>query len=161
MFPSFLRSFTSWKWDDLFSVSVSFLYAVPWIRYGMTHNVQELRAFWGMILTIFLNEAMKYLVIGKASPRPAEATNCNLWANDGPQGGRPGMPSGHSAHVSFFTGYYLQTLPASSIWPRILLLFYALLVMLSRFTKSCHTPLQILSGSAFGFLLSLLVVRHL
>lgn len=152
-------SLFSWKWDDLLSVSVSLLYAVPWIRYAMTNNLQELRAFWGMIGTVVLNETLKHAVIGKASPRPAQATNCNLWANDGPQGGRPGMPSGHSAHVSFFTGYYLQTL-APSLWTW-LLISYALLVMFSRWTKSCHSLPQILSGSALGFLLSVLVVRHL
>lgn len=156
-----MLSLFSWKWDNILSVSVTLLYIVPWIRYAITQNLQELRAFWGMIFTVLLNEFMKYAVIGKASPRPAGATDCNLWANDGPQGGRPGMPSGHSAHVSFFTGYYLQTLSPSLVWPRILLIVYACLVMFSRFTKSCHTPLQILSGSAFGFLLSFFVVRHL
>jgi membrane-associated phospholipid phosphatase len=149
-----------WNIDDLLSVSVSLLYAVPWIRYGLTREIQELRAFWGMIATIMINEGLKYAVIGRASPRPPGATNCNLWANDGPQGGRPGMPSGHSAHVSFFAGYYLQTLPPS-LWTRTALLLYAILVMASRWTKHCHSLPQILSGSALGFLLSLLVVRHL
>jgi membrane-associated phospholipid phosphatase len=148
-----------WKWDDLVSASVILLYAVPWIRYAITWDLQELRAFWGMIGTVALNESLKHFVIGKASPRPAQATNCNLWANDGPQGGRPGMPSGHSAHVSFFTGYYLQTLSPSP-WT-YLLVAYALLVMFSRWTKCCHSLPQILSGSALGLLLSALVVRHL
>lgn len=153
-----LSSF-SWKWDDILSVSVILLYTVPWIRYIMTEDQQELRAFWGMIGTVALNETLKHMVIGNASPRPAEATNCNLCANDGPQGGRPGMPSGHSAHVSFFTGYYLQTLSPSP-WS-LLLVAYAILVMAARWTKSCHSLPQILSGSALGFLLSVLVVRHL
>ena len=149
-----------WKLDDILSVSVILLYAVPWIRYAITQNLQELLPFWGMIGTVSLNEGLKHFIIGTASPRPAGATNCNLLANDGPQGGRPGMPSGHSAQVSFFTGYYLQTLPYS-IWTRALLISYAILVMASRWTKCCHSLPQILSGSALGFILSVIAVRHL
>ena len=149
-----------WKWDDLISLSVILLYAVPWIRYAMTSDKMELRPFWGMIATIILNESLKHGLIRGASPRPAGAANCNLWVNDGAQGGRPGMPSGHSAQVSFFTGYYLQVLP-SSLWRSSALILYALLVMVSRWSKSCHTPFQIISGSALGDLLSFLVVRHL
>ena len=113
-----------------------------------------------MIVTVFLNEGVKHGLIGTASPRPPQARDCNLWVNDGPKGGRPGAPSGHSAQVSFFVGYYLQTLSLSPLL-RLALLGYALLVMLSRYTKCCHTLPQILSGAALGSLLSLLVVRHL
>lgn len=113
-----------------------------------------------MIATVAINEGVKHGIIGTASPRPSEARDCNLWVNDGPQGGRPGAPSGHSAQVSFFVGYYLQTLSLSPVF-RLLLLGYALLVMLSRYTKSCHTLPQILSGAALGSLLSMIVVRHL
>ena len=154
------RYHMSWNIDDIISVSIILLYAVPWIRYALTQNIGELRPFWGMIGTILINESMKHYIIGTASPRPAGATNCNLLANDGPQGGRPGMPSGHSAQVSFFTGYYIQTLPPS-LWTHLLLPSYAILVMASRWTKSCHSPLQILSGSVLGFILSIVVVRHL
>lgn len=149
-----------WKVGDILSLSVILLYIVPWVRYALTQNMTELRAFWGMIGTVILNESLKHYVIGTASPRPAGATNCNLWGNDGPQGGRPGMPSGHSAHVSFFTGYYLQTLPPSLL-THSLLIVYAILVMASRWTKQCHSLSQILSGSVVGFILSILVVRHL
>lgn len=155
-----MSSFLALQWDHVVSLSVVLLYLFPWIRFFQTHHVAELRVFWGMIATVLLNEGIKHGIIGTASPRPAQARDCNLWANDGPQGGRPGAPSGHSAQVSFFVGYYLQTLSLSPLL-RLALLGYALLVMFSRYTKSCHTLSQILSGATLGFLLSFLVVRHL
>jgi membrane-associated phospholipid phosphatase len=108
---------------------------------------------------MIVNEGLKHYVIGTRSPRPAGATNCNLWVNDGKQGGRPGMPSGHSAQVSFFVGYYAQQ--TSSLSLRILLFLYGLAVMVSRYTKQCHTLSQILSGSVLGFTISYFMVRHL
>lgn len=153
-------AFPALRWDNLVSLSVVLLYLFPWLRFFQTQRLSELRAFWGMIATVFLNEGIKHGLIGTASPRPPQARDCNLWVNDGPQRGRPGAPSGHSAQVSFFVGYYLQTLSLSPLL-RLVLLGYALLVMLSRYTKCCHTLPQILSGAALGSLLSLLVVRHL
>ena len=147
------------SWDNIVSLSVVFLYFVPWLQYFKTKHLNDLTPFWGLLGTIALNESIKHCLIGKASPRPANAYDCNLCVNDGPQGGRPGMPSGHSAQVSFFAGYYLQTISSNPI--RLLLLFYAALVMLSRYTKSCHTVPQIMSGSVLGFVMSYLVVRHL
>lgn len=148
------------RWDNIASLSVILLYFVPWIRFLQTQHLSELRPFWGMIATVAINEGIKHGIIGTASPRPPRARDCNLWGNDGPQGGRPGAPSGHSAQVSFFVGYYLQTLSLSPLF-RVALLGYALLVMLSRYTQFCHTLPQILSGATLGSLLSILVVRHL
>lgn len=149
-----------YTWDNIISFSVILLYIVPWVRYLLIQHVSELRPFWGMILTVILNEGIKHGIIGEASPRPARARDCNLCVNDGPQGGRPGAPSGHSAQVAFFVGYYLQTLSLSPL-SCVALLGYALLVMLSRFTKFCHTLPQIISGAALGSLMSVFVVRHL
>lgn len=159
-FPPFSFPCPLITWDNTVSLSVVLLYLVPWIRFLQTLRFSELRPFWGMIATVVVNEGIKHGIIRTASPRPARARDCNLWANDGPQGGRPGAPSGHSAQVSFFAGYYLQTLSLSPFY-RIALLGYALLVMLSRYTKFCHTLPQILSGAALGSLMSVLVVRHL
>lgn len=149
------------RWDNVISLSVIGLYALPCFLALVTHNLRELFPLVGMLLTVGLNETLKYAVIGERSPRPAGARDCNLWVSDGPQAGRPGMPSGHSAHVSFVTGYYLQRLTdASTLSPMTrsllaaALLLYALLVMLSRYTKCCHTVPQLLTGSALGLLVS-------
>lgn len=147
------------SWDNFVSLSVIILYFIPWICYFHTKDLSELKPFIGLTGTVVLNELIKHMVIGKVSPRPANATDCNLWVNNGSQGGQPGMPSGHSAQVSFFAGYYFQTIASVPI--RILILFYAILVMISRYTKSCHTIPQIISGSAFGIMMSYLAVRHL
>jgi membrane-associated phospholipid phosphatase len=142
------------------SLSVVGLYVIPLLRALSTQNTAELIPFAGMLTTVGINEAIKYYIIGTTSPRPKEARDCNLWVNNGPQGGRPGAPSGHSAHVSFFVGYYLQTLSNTAPWLSLILIGYGLLVMLSRYTKSCHTLPQILSGSALGLFLSVLFYRY-
>ena len=92
--------------------------------------------------TVALNETVKHALIGTQSPRPANAADCNVWVNDGPCGGKPGMPSGHSAQVSFLAAYYLQeafltpspntapTSPAFRVFA-LLLVGYALAVMYS------------------------------
>jgi membrane-associated phospholipid phosphatase len=151
-------------WDNIVSLSVIGLYAVPFFLALAQQNVTELSPFLGMLVTVGLNETIKHFLVGTASPRPSQARDCNLWGNNGPQGGRPGMPSGHSAHVSFFVGYYLQYVfsSPSSTTHRILavlLVVYALLVMTSRYTLHCHTLPQILSGATLGFLLSVLWYR--
>ena len=160
------------QWDNVVSLSVIGLYAVPVLLSLLTQNPYELFPFVGMVLTVGINETIKYVLIGERSPRPAGARDCNLWATDGPQSGRPGMPSGHAAHVSFFVGYYLQRLssvpfpfpfplsfPSSRFLLSLLLVLYALLVMLSRYTKCCHTVPQLLTGSALGLFLSVIATH--
>lgn len=144
-----------YAWGDLLSLSVITLYFVPVWRYIRYDNVHELRGLLGLFLCMCLNETIKHEVIGERSPRPARASDCNLWCNDGKQGGKPGMPSGHSAQVSFFVGYYAPMITTSLY--RILLIMYAIIVMITRYTKECHTLSQILSGAALGLLFSVLV----
>jgi len=70
------------------------------------------------------------------------------------------MPSGHSAQVAFFVGYYLQQLentPHSLL--AIGLVAYALLVFASRYVKQCHTLPQIIVGALLGGSASWLLVR--
>jgi acid phosphatase family membrane protein YuiD len=112
-----------------------------------------------MISTVFISESIKLYIIGKGNPRPKGAEDCNLFCNDGDQSGKPGMPSSHSALVSFFSGFYLQQ--TSDDYLRIILVVYALLVMLSRYLKRCHTINQIIVGGLLGYSLSWIVVRHL
>jgi membrane-associated phospholipid phosphatase len=145
--------------DDIVSLSAALLYVVPVVRYILIQHTEELHPLFGLFFTMIVNESIKHYIIGTRSPRPVGATNCNLWANDGKQGGRPGMPSGHSAQVSFFVGYYAQK--TASLPLRFLLFLYGIAVMVSRYTKQCHTLSQILSGSALGFTISYLMVRHL
>ena len=142
---------------DLLSMSVGILYLIPLIFYIQNPNLIHLKAFIGVGGTTIISESIKY-VLGKISPRPQGAKNCNLLCNDGNQSGQPGMPSSHSATVAFFSSFYFQE--TNSIIIKVLLIGYAGIVMMSRWIKSCHSIAQIIGGAALGVSLSLLV-RHL
>jgi len=162
------------SWANLVSLSVILLYAIPAIRWFQTGRWAEWLALVGMMGTVALNETVKHALIGTQSPRPANAADCNLWVNDGPCGGKPGMPSGHSAQVSFLAAYYLQeafltpSAPSSASLASpstafrffaLLLVGYALVVMYSRYVKQCHTPTQILMGALLGTSASVIVLK--
>ena len=138
--------------QDLISMSAALLYAVPVIGYALSGNFIHIKAFLGLFATMGLGESIKYYIIKELSPRPKGASDCNLWCNDGVQEGKPGMPSGHSSQVSFFASFYYDQ--TSNEWIRAGLIFYALLVMISRYLKRCHTIPQIAAGALLGLLMS-------
>jgi len=138
--------------QDAISISAAFMYLVPVIGFIINQNMIHVKVFLGLFATTGIGEFIKHYIIKEASPRPTGAKNCNLWCNDGKQGGRPGMPSGHSSQVTFFASfYYGQT---KNEWIRAALIGYALLVMVSRYEKRCHTLPQIAAGALLGFLIS-------
>ena len=135
------------------------LYIIPFVLYIFTGNYIHFKAFLGTAGTTIISEAIKYFIIGKASPRPQGAKNCNLLCNDGNQSGQPGMPSGHSSEVAFFSGYYYQQ--TTNPFIRGALILYAGLIMVSRYIKRCHTINQIVVGALLGLGLSFIAVRQL
>jgi membrane-associated phospholipid phosphatase len=142
---------------DALSVSTGLTYLVPLILFIVTNNPLHLKAFVGIGSTTIISESLKPF-FSRLSPRPNQALNCNLLCNDGPQGGRPGMPSSHSASVVFFTSFYISEI--DNIVGQLFLIGYAILVMASRYVKKCHTISQIIGGALLGLSLSHLV-RHL
>jgi membrane-associated phospholipid phosphatase len=144
---------------DTLSNSVILLYIIPFFLYIITGNYIHFKAFLGTAGTTIISESIKYFIVGSASPRPQGAKNCNFLCNDGNQSGRPGMPSGHSSEVAFFSGFYYQQTTNPII--RASLIIYAGLVMLSRYVKKCHTINQIVVGALLGTGLSWIAVRHL
>jgi len=142
---------------DLISMSVGILYFIPLIFYIITKNPVHLKAFVGAGSTTIISETLKKL-IGKISPRPYGAKNCNLQCDDGNQSGQPGMPSSHSATVAFFSAFYFQE--TNNIFVKAALIGYAGLVMTSRYVKRCHSIPQIVGGTILGVSLSF-IVRHL
>ena len=144
---------------NLISMSVLLLYIIPVILYLITNNIIHFKAFLGVIGTTFISETLKYFFIGKLSPRPEGAKDCNLLCNDGNQSGRPGMPSSHSAEAAFILGFYYQQYDNRYI--RLILVIYTALVMLSRYLKKCHTINQVFAGTFLGLGLSWLSVRLL
>ena len=141
-------------------MSVGLIYIIPVVLYYITGNIVHFKAFLGVTGTTIISETIKYFFIGKTSPRPSGAKDCNMLCNDGNQSGRPGMPSSHSASVAFIYGFYTQQASTSPIISN-LLLGYALLVMLSRYIKQCHSLSQIIVGATLGLSLSWFAVRQL
>lgn len=136
---------------NLLSASVVLFYILPLIAYAWTKDLFYLKAFTGYVCTTLLSEGIKHKVIrgeGHYAQRPAGATDCNLWCNNGPQGGRPGMPSSHSAEVAYLAAVYGRH--ASSPWITVAWVVYALAVMFSRYAKECHTLPQIIAGTFVG-----------
>jgi membrane-associated phospholipid phosphatase len=144
---------------DIFSNSVILLYIIPFFLYIFTGNYVHFKAFLGAAGTTIISESIKYFFIGNTSPRPQGAKNCNFLCNDGNQSGQPGMPSGHSSEVAFFSGFYYQQTNNPVI--KTILVVYAVLIMISRYIKRCHTINQIVAGALLGMSLSWLAVRQL
>lgn len=134
---------------NLLSSSAGLMYVVPIIGYLLTQKSYYIIGFAGLFGTLCIGEFLKHIVIQDRSPRPAGAEDCNLWCNDGAQAGRPGMPSTHSAQAIFFATFYSHY--ASRPWITFVLYGYAILVMLSRYIKQCHTLPQIITGAALGW----------
>ena len=74
--------------------------------------------------------------------------NCDMLCTNGDQAEQPGMPSSHSVIVAFFALFYVRHVTHPLI--RVAILFYALCVMVSRYTKNCHTIPQIIVGGLLG-----------
>ena len=112
-------------------------------------------AFLGSCIVI-ITECIKHC-IGKKSTRPKGATDCNIFCNNGDVSGQPGMPSGHSFGAAFFSGFYCQQ--TNNIWIQFILIIYAILIMISRYIKKCHTIGQIGAGGTIGLIFSWIVNR--
>jgi membrane-associated phospholipid phosphatase len=144
---------------DLLSKSVILIYIIPLLLYVVTGNNIHFKGFLGVSGTTIISETLKFFFIGKASPRPEGAKDCNLLCNDGNQSGKPGMPSSHSASVAFFLGFYFHQTDNKFI--RGALVVYTGLVMVSRYLKKCHTISQVIVGALLGMSLSWFAMRQL
>ena len=145
---------------NVLSASVVAFYVIPLILYAWTSDPFHLKALLGYILATLTSEGLKHRVFKGRGPygqRPAGATDCNLWCNNGPQAGRPGMPSSHSAEAAYLATVY-GSYGTSSVW-RLGWILYALLVMGSRYAKECHSLPQIVVGALVGILIGSLTMR--
>jgi membrane-associated phospholipid phosphatase len=77
-----------------------------------------------------------------------------MWCLNEYEEGKPGMPSGHSSMATFFAGYYFNE---SGSWIQFALIIFAMSVMISRYTKRCHSVSQIVIGGLFGLMMSQVV----
>jgi len=138
------------------SVSVVGLYGITLLLFLRTYDVFHLIAFLGLLLVRTLSEGLKRQCKGSTCPRPLGAKDCNTFCSDGNQEGRPGMPSTHAAFVTFFVTYYAPILSAPL---RALATLYAAIVIYSRYTKKCHSVIQLASGSVLGGGMSMLLLQ--
>lgn len=134
---------------DLLSASMWFLYLVPIVLYLLSKKQIHIRALIGMGLAALITDAWKTWF---PEPRPKGARDCNFWADNGNQAGKPGMPSGHAALSTFFSAFYAQQ--TNNPWIQGGLSLYALLVIASRYMKHCHSAAQLAVGTTLGLILS-------
>lgn len=144
---------------NIISGSIGIVFIVPFILYYVTGNGIHFKAFLGASGTAIVSETLKHFFIRDSSPRPKGAKDCDLLCSDGNQGGKPGMPSSHSAEVVFFSAFYYQQTSNPVI--RSILIIYAGLMMISRYIKRCHTINQILVGALLGMSLCWFATRQL
>lgn len=144
--------------QNVISSSIVVVYFIPIVLYFITGNSVHFKALFGMIGTVAISETIKNVFIGDQSGRPKGATDCDLLCTNGNQAGKPGMPSSHSATATFFAAFYFSQTNNPII--KLTLIIYALLVMLSRYLKKCHTVGQIIAGVALGLSINLIMVRE-
>jgi hypothetical protein len=133
---------------DLISISTGLIYIIPFVLYLLTGNQRNIIVLFGLTGTLLSSEIIKRFIIGKNSIRPNGALNCNMLCDDGDQSGKPGMPSSHSAVISFFVIYYFKE--THNIIIKTILVILLGLVAVARYLKRCHTIYQIGSGIVYG-----------
>lgn len=143
------------NFQDFISSSILIVYIIPIVLYGFTHQPYHIIAFMGTLGTNAISEIIKHVFIKDISPRPQGATNCNIMCTNGNQEGKPGMPSSHAATITFFATYYVRH--TENLYIRAILIGYALLVMMSRYHKRCHTVPQIMVGALLGWSMGILL----
>lgn len=89
--------------------------------------------------------------------RPKAAANCNMFSTGGPCQ-TPGFPSGHSAGAVFIFSYFYFSRKRWNALNTVTFLF-AVLVPISRVYLNCHTLLQVIAGSLYGFFLGWIYVH--
>jgi membrane-associated phospholipid phosphatase len=99
-----------------------------------------------LIISIMV-DIIKKIVATDAYPftlRPTCASNCDLLLSNGPQGLKPGFPSGHMTISTLFALYLYTT--THNIWH----LHLIPLMAYARYTLKCHNIPQIIAGIIFG-----------
>ena len=134
---------------DLISCSEALLFLVPIALFIQSHDIYHIGRLIALFGIMMSGEAIKFNIIGYASPRPDEAANCDMFCSNGPQGGKPGMPSTHMAVAAAFSTLYIP-------WPsppvEMVAAFGSLIIAMAaaRYFKRCHTVGQIIVGTLYG-----------
>lgn len=134
---------------NITSLSELLIPLFPTYWYLTTWNPIHLFGFIGLVFTGTFVEIIKTFVLPTMS-RPNGAKGCDLLCRSKDDNNKPGMPSGHTAMIAFFGSYYGIQSPY--------FIAYAVLIMMSRYFKKCHTFMQILVGLLLG--LSIGIIFH-
>jgi len=107
------------------------------------------------VVVEWIKRGLVWAGAGAWSRRPVGARNCDLWCVGGPAGGAPGFPSGHMATAALLV---------SALWFRLqspVVLWIGVpwvgAMAWSRWSKRCHSVLQIAAGAALGALVGALI----
>jgi membrane-associated phospholipid phosphatase len=118
----------------------------------------------GIILTDLSTKLIKYMFRQSSHEelkRPRGAKDCDIFCRDGNVAGRPGMPSGHMASLSFAIVFMMLAIVRGSPMQTALFgflgLVYIVIMGMARYIKDCHTMGQIIAGAIWGALLAVLV----
>ena len=140
-----------WDW---ISVSIVGILAYPAIQFIVDYDLIYLWCGVGLLLTHVLTVGIKQITTQLSDhpvfKRPPKATDCDIFCRNGDVSGKPGFPSGHVAHATFFACFITFMYPKNHVLQSILVL-YVLLVGLARYKKYCHNIEQILAGTLLGF----------
>ncbi len=149
--------------DVLSTMAVAYS-IVPFFVFVVCHNFQH--ACWGfaVLAAPFVAELLKrgtqlagMLDTQDWPRRPRAASNCDIWNTNGPQGGAPGFPSGHTATAAaFWMGAWLLTRSQA-----VAVVGGAAVVAMAwaRLQKQCHTMLQVVGGGMLGASVSVLFLK--
>jgi membrane-associated phospholipid phosphatase len=158
-----LRSETFIRFWNVISSSHAYVYFISLAIYFADVSIYNIGGFIGLLLATFIPDGLKKHVF-TSNKRPADACDCNVWANNGPQGGKPGMPSGHSSVASFILVYYGKLVyDKLKDWKQqiafLLLGSFYILTIMARYLKRCHTIEQITAGSLLGAIIAFVCIK--
>ena len=139
---------------DCLSMLATVYSVTPVLVYLVYPNSQHIRWILATLAAPLAAEVIKrgMNVLGMLNytwvQRPLAARDCDTWNRNGPQGGAPGFPSGHTATAAaFWVGAGILT---NSSLVFFMGLVATAVMAAARLQKRCHTVLQVIGGGVLG-----------
>jgi hypothetical protein len=143
-------------WNVL-SVSLVLVFLAPWVMWLFFGDLAYAILGVCSLGVVLSTKVMKVWLGGGggAFGRPAGACTCDIMCTGGNVAGQAGFPSGHMAVTAFVIGALAMRFQGLS---RAVAAVYIGSMGLARWSKRCHSWLQIVAGTLYG--LSLAYVFH-
>jgi membrane-associated phospholipid phosphatase len=138
------------------AVSMTYVagFVVPtalWLQSGGRESwyIGLIMAVVGMGVAVeWIKRVLTWAGAGVWSRRPSDARGCDLWCVGGPAGGAPGFPSGHMTTAALLvSGLWFHLRSPAVMWIGVP---WVGAMAWSRWSKRCHSVLQIVVGTALG-----------